>query len=140
MSIRVAGAPSLVENPAFAGLTIRVPLNKAPSKAWLDLLALQELPGKGHRLVDDALDFHLDRGAHDVRAAMRKIALAIIRTNAKYGVHGDKLDAGQAKASVIQEDAMAKITDQLQDWWDAEAGDDLKAPVAQLAGGDADGA
>ena len=98
MSIRVAGAPSLVENPAFAGLTIRVPLNKAPSKAWLDLLALQELPGKGHRLVDDALDFHLDRGAHDVRAAMRKIALAIIRTNATNTI-APAIDSARAGAS-----------------------------------------
>jgi hypothetical protein len=140
MTVRIAGPPEPEKNPAFAGMTIRVPLTTAPSKAWLDLLALQDLPGKGHRLAGDTLYFHLDRGSHDVRSAMRKIALAIIATNAKYAVHGQKLDAGEAKTAAIHDDAITKITGQLRDWWAAEAGDALKAPQAELTAGDTDGA
>jgi hypothetical protein len=134
MTVRISGQPTPVANPAFAGLTIRVPLDSAPSKAWLDLLALQDLPGKGHRLVGGALDFHLDRGAHDVRAAMRRIALAMIATNAKYLVHGQQLDAGENKAEAIHEAAAAKVTGQLEEWWAAEVDDVLKPPVPQVAG------
>jgi hypothetical protein len=134
MAVEISGAPTPVENPAFAGLTVRVPLSEAPTKVWLDLLALEELPGKGHRLGGEALEFHLDRDSHDVSAAMRKVSKAISGANAKYAVYGQQLEAGATRAEHRHAASVEKISRQLEDWWGGEHSKDVpEIASAQVA-------
>ena len=118
MAVEIAGTPTLASNgPGFAGITIAVPLSEAPTEVWLDLLALGELPGKGHRLRGATLEMHLDRDAHDVMAAMRKVESAIQVANEQYAEYGKQLEAGAEKADQIGQDARAKIERLLERWW-----------------------
>lgn len=140
MTVQISGPPTPVENPAFAGLTVHVPLNELPTKVWLDLLAVQPLPGKGHRLASEALEFHLDRDSHDVLAAMKKIGEAISAANAEYAVHGQQLEAGATKAEQRHANSVEKISRQLEEWWGEQAKDAPEiAPVQIARDGDTQG-
>jgi hypothetical protein len=131
MSIEISGTPTPVPCPRFAGLTIRVPLTEEPTKVWLDLLALQSLPGKGFRLDGAALEFHLDRNDHDVLSAMRKLADAIAKTGEVYERQGAQQEAGATRAEERDANLVRKVSGQLQQWWE----DHAPSPVPTLIDG-----
>jgi hypothetical protein len=116
MSISISGTPTIVPGPAFAGITIRIPLSAAPSAEWLDHLASEAPPGKGHRINGNSIEFCLDRESSDVDATLTRIAKAIESVSARVSdaapVDGKQREADARRA--LEEKAsrlMAK-------WWE----------------------
>jgi hypothetical protein len=116
-AIHISDQPSVVASPAFAGLGIRVPLSESPSEAWLELLSTKGLPGKGHRLVADGIEFYLDRGSHDVLGTMKRLAEAIEATSAEFDAARAELARLASRAAEGRRAAQEKIDRQLSDWW-----------------------
>src|SRR5271154_808844 len=137
MSIEISGAPTPARSPAFAGITVRVPLNKEPSRAWLDQLALQELPGKGHRLDGASIELYLDRGLTDVQAVMDRIAEAIAKTNTAYDGLKEELEREDIARTARRNGAIERVAKGLEQWWatrspaprELAAGDDAAKPA-----------
>lgn len=118
MSVEIAGPPVPVQSPAFAGVTLRVPLSEEPSAAWLDVLVGQEkLPGKGHRVTGCAIDFHLGRGDRDVDKALRDIDSAIAQTNVQYAADAALLEQRAGGPAARAAAAIERVTPLCATWW-----------------------
>lgn len=120
MSVEISGAPTPVSGPGFPGLTVSVPLSEVPTEVWLDLFALEDLPGKGHRLNASTLEFHLDRDSHDVVKSMDAIQSAIDAANQKYDEAGAQLEAGSSKAGQRSDAVHAKTSRLLEEWYERQ--------------------
>ena len=127
-----------VDGPAFAGVTVRVPLTEEPSQAWLDLLALQAIPGKGHRVAGAAVEFYLDRGTTNVQEVIKVIAAAITKTSTELA---PMLADLEAKAEADRNGATAyrgMVDRRLDTWWSEQRPAELPQAtddsVAQEAG------
>jgi hypothetical protein len=117
MPVEISGPPVPVDSPRFAGVTIRVPLSETPTEAWLDVLVLQDLPGKGHRLDGAALEVHLDRGSRDVKAAMNTITQGIDKTNQLYEREKTEIESRASGPGKRAEAVKQKVTRLLDEWW-----------------------
>jgi hypothetical protein len=118
VAIEIAGPPVPIQSPSFAGVTLRVPLSEEPSAAWLDVLVSHDkLPGKGHRVNAEAIDFHLGRGDRDVGKALREIDAAIVSTNEKYETNRDLLEQRARGPAARAHAAIEKVTGICESWW-----------------------
>jgi hypothetical protein len=137
MAIRISGQPRVVSSPAFAGLGIRVPLSERPSEPWLELLSTKGLPGKGHRLVDDGIEFYLDRGSRDVLGTMKRLAEAIEATSAEFDSSGAELAQRASRGAEARRAAQEKIDRHLSDWWSQNRPPEVTPPEVPPAEGKA---
>ena len=118
MAIEITGPPVPIQSPSFAGVTLRVPVSEQPSAAWLDVLVSHDkLPGKGHRVHANAIDFHLARGDRDVGKALREIDTAIASTNKQYEANRDLLDQRARGPAARADAAIEKVTGICESWW-----------------------
>jgi hypothetical protein len=140
VAIEITGAPMPIESPAFAGVTLRVPLSEQPTSAWLNVLVTQAtLPGRGHRVTSRSIDIHLGHTEKDVKKALRDLDQAIAETNEKYDADRAILEQHTPRTTAQRPAAMEKITRYCDEWWTERGGSapersapGLPSPAAEL--------
>jgi hypothetical protein len=121
MPVEISDAPRVSPTPGFAGVTVMVPLSEEPTRAWLDQLALQELPGKGHRVGGASIEFHLDRNLTDVQAIMDRLADAIARANVACAERDREAEKAQTARDARHKAQFERVDRGLEKWWTERA-------------------
>lgn len=122
-----------VENPAFAGMTLRVPLSEEPTSAWLNVLVMQpKLPGRGQRLSTNAIELHLGHTEKDVKRALRDLGEAISAANAQYAENDVALEQRSPRSATERTSAIDKLNTLCQEWWAERGPSESTPPLPEL--------